>query len=217
MISKQKLIFLGIYMFLYILVSPFVYLLTGDGLHVFLIWNIFLASVPLGIMCLVHSKWIKKTWIITLLLIFWLLFYPNSMYVITDLIYLDKDLFMSTVGMSSSIKYTKNLIAYVAFFHIFLGAILGILLAVESIKPVISFVIKKKNQIWAFGSVVLISILSSFAIYVGRFFRYNTWDFLNLFNILKDFFESFSMFTVVFIVGFSMIQIVLITAFVKID
>ena len=204
-------------MFLYILVSPFVYLLTGDGLHVFLIWNIFLASVPLGIMYIVHSKWIKKTWIITLLLIFWLLFYPNSMYVITDLIYLDKDLFMSTVGMSSSITYTKNLIAYVAFFHIFLGAILGILLAVESIKPVISFVIKKKNQIWAFGSVVLISILSSFAIYVGRFFRYNTWDFLNLFNILKDFFESFSMFTVVFIAGFSMIQIVLVTAFLKID
>ncbi|MDD3124060.1 MAG: DUF1361 domain-containing protein [Candidatus Izemoplasmatales bacterium] len=217
MISKHKLIFLGIYMFLYILVSPFVYLLTGDGLHVFLIWNIFLASVPLGIMYIVHSKWIKKTWIIALLLIFWLLFYPNSMYLITDLIYLDKDLFMSTVGMSSSITYTQNLIAYVAFFHIFLGAILGILLAVESIKPVISFVIKKKNQIWAFGSVVLISILSSFAIYVGRFFRYNTWDFLNLFNILKDFFESFSMFTVVFIAGFSMIQIVLVTAFLKID
>jgi uncharacterized membrane protein len=192
-------------------------MLTGDGLHVFLIWNILLASLPLLVMIVIHSKWIKKTWMIIVLLVIWLLFYPNSMYVITDLIYLDKDSFMTTLGMYSPIVYTQNLVAYVAFFHIFLGAILGILFAVESVKPVIAYIIKRKNQMWAFGSIIVISFLSSFAIYIGRFFRYNSWNFLNVFNILKDFFESFSVFTVAFIVGFSIIQIVLISVFVKIE
>ena len=211
MISKQKIIFLGIYTIIYIVISPIVYLITGHGLHLMLIWNIILACIPLIIMIWIQSKWVKKIWLIGVLLFFWLLFYPNSMYLISDLIYIDRSAFILTGGMYDPLIYLQNLEAYVSMFHILLGAILGIMLAVESIRPVVTYIQEKKNQIWAFGSIIVISFASSFAIYIGRFFRYNSWDILSVFRIVQDFFASFSLFTVVFIFGFAILQTLLIS------
>src|ERR1051325_11390079 len=56
----------------------------------FLLWNLFLAFVPLAVAWVTYvvtGKW--ATWLVVLLSIVWLLFYPNAPYMISDLIHVD--------------------------------------------------------------------------------------------------------------------------------
>ena len=67
-------------------------LLVGNRGYDFLLWNLFLAFVPLAIAwwCLkVSDRWNK--WVIVLLSCAWLLFYPNAPYMISDLIHNTSD------------------------------------------------------------------------------------------------------------------------------
>src|SRR5256885_3707310 len=63
---------------------------TGHLAYIFLLWNLFLASVPYAI-----SHWlsgnpaaIKNKWILIPALCAWLLFIPNAFYIVTDLFHL---------------------------------------------------------------------------------------------------------------------------------
>ena len=74
-----------------LLLLTFRIILTGRLSYIFLAWNLFLASVPYFI-----SEWFgrhpqivaRRTRLIALLFV-WLLFMPNSFYMLTDLFHLD--------------------------------------------------------------------------------------------------------------------------------
>lgn len=138
---------------------------TGSGYYVFLIANLFLACVPLGLstMLRVASHW-RVHWIIQLLIFsLWLLFLPNAPYILTDILHLtrtsdapawyDLALLLSCAG-------TGLLVGYLSLFDVQgivgrgFGAACG----------------------WMFALVSL--VLSGFAIYLGRFLRWNSWDVL---------------------------------------
>src|SRR5437868_4514510 len=63
---------------------------TGRLTFIFLIWNLFLASVPYFITSLlqVNRHWVKSKAKFAAIFIAWLLFIPNSFYLITDLFHL---------------------------------------------------------------------------------------------------------------------------------
>ena len=63
---------------------------SGSLLFIFLIWNIFLAWIPLIISSYLRSG-SAKGWKPYTLLFTWLLFFPNSLYIITDLVHLKLD------------------------------------------------------------------------------------------------------------------------------
>src|SRR4051812_24950449 len=63
---------------------------SGSLLFIFLVWNIFLAWVPFGISAYLDKPFSHK-WKEAALFIVWLAFFPNSLYIITDLVHLQID------------------------------------------------------------------------------------------------------------------------------
>jgi uncharacterized membrane protein len=97
--------------------------------------------------------------------ILWILFYPNSFYIVTDLIHINK------FGRDGIAKwYDMMLTASHAFAGVFIGSLSLYLL---------HLVVRERFGYrvgWVFATIML--ALGSIGIYVGRFLRWNSWDVL---------------------------------------
>jgi len=130
----------------------------------FLQWNLFLAWLPVVFAFFVKVRVFKPkdiTWQNMLLLAFWIFFLPNSFYIITDLIHLQSS------GEVSLLYDTAMITSFVLN-----GLLLGYV-SIYIIERVLKRFLETKNiQI----VVQLVLLLSAFAIYLGRYLRWNTWD-----------------------------------------
>lgn len=128
----------------------------------FLIWNLFLALIPFDlslIVCFCSNKLIEVT--ITGL---WIVFLPNSFYMITDYLHLQ---YMGN-NLSPEIQFLNYVILSIG---IFLGVILGII----SIELIITHFFYN-SIIMGCLMIEVFSFLSSLGIYFGHFLRLNSWD-----------------------------------------
>ena len=212
-ITKRNIIFNVSLFVIYIVVSIITYIVVKDFLHVFIVWNLFLAFIPFGLIVLIDKKIVRnKTGIIVILLL-WLFFFPNTMYIITDLIYTNVDNFMNNPMPYGSLIYTQDISAYLALFHIYLGGFIGVIYGIKSLQILYDYSKMYKLGKYRDIGVVVIFILSALAIYIGRFFRYNSWDILRVFSIIKDLFLDFSWFTVFFVLSLTLVQVIIFYSF----
>ena len=61
--------------------------LTGSGRYGFLIWNLFLAWIPFLISYCTYTLTLQRRWIYLIIpfaAFFWLIFFPNAPYILTD-------------------------------------------------------------------------------------------------------------------------------------
>lgn len=205
-ISKRTLFyFLGI-LIVYFLLSILTFSVVHDGLHLMLGWNVFLAFIPFGIVYILDLKKIKSKVINIILILLWLLFFPNTIYIITDLIYIDSYHFMSYTGPYSPLTYLPNIEMYLALFHIVIGIIIGYLYGYKSL--VVLYRYAKETKLLPYRDLITIGVfgLSGIGVYIGRFFRYNSWDLFRVYDIVRDFFMTFTWFTVFFIGFVTLIQ-----------
>lgn len=172
-----------------------------------MVWNLFLAWIPLCITAIMQSKRFQKHWMSYVLGILWILFFPNAIYLISDLVYLDQSEFMISSSIYGSLDYLKNFSAYVGFFHLVFGAILGVFIAIESVLPFLKAIHQQRGRRTMLISMFMVSLLASVAVYIGRFFRYNSWDIFNIWEICKDLFHSIGWFSLMFVLCFSIIQV----------
>jgi uncharacterized membrane protein len=93
----------------------------------------------------------------------WALFLPNSFYIITDLIHLRPN-------------YEATLLFDITMLMGFISA--GLVFGFLSVYLVHGELSKRLNGTRAYGLVGLLFLAISFAIYLGRFTRWNTWDVL---------------------------------------
>lgn len=138
--------------------------LTRDLSFSFLIWNLFLAWVPLFfIKCVwnIDKKSSLSNWLIAVCLIIWLLFFPNAPYIITDLKHLR--------------RLPESMIWYDAILF-FSFAFSGLLTGLYSLRIVLRILKRRVSEITSWLFVTVFVILSSFGIYLGRFGRWNSWD-----------------------------------------
>lgn len=130
----------------------------------YLIWNLFLAAIPLALaLRLVHvlrskrwSDWGPIGWTLA-----WLLFLPNSFYMISDFIHLRE-------VPESSILYVAVLFASFIYLGVFLG-FCSLTLIHHELRRRLS---GRAAAAW----VTTILLCCSFAIYIGRDLRWNSWD-----------------------------------------
>ncbi len=197
---------------IYIVLSIITYIVVGSFLHIFLIWNLFLAAIPFAIVYFIDQKIVKGKVVITLCVLGWLFFFPNSTYIITDLIYTDIDsLVISGIGYQPTV-YLQAIAPYMALFHIYIGSIIGLIYGLKSLSALYNLSKNTVFQKYRDLLVVAVFILSGVGIYIGRFFRYNSWDLFRIFNIVKDFLSTFSLFTVFFILALTIIQLIIFYA-----
>lgn len=161
----------------------------------FLVWNLFLAWIPF-VMSLsmeyinaTKKNGTKKIASILTLGFIWLIFYPNAPYIVTDIIHLSNYNYYTSsnygLGFNSDLLIWYDLILVMLF--VFTGYILGHI----SLYTVHRMIEKKYKKTMGWISVFIVSILSGFAIYLGRFLRLNSWEIIsNPVDLLKMIFRS---------------------------
>ncbi|WP_299531803.1 DUF1361 domain-containing protein [Ulvibacterium sp.] len=139
--------------------------LTDSFFYLFLLWNLFLASVPYLItQVLRNTKKVLESNLLALSsFLTWLLFLPNSPYIITDFIH---------IRLEGSSPLWLDLIL------VFVFAINGLLLGLLSLLDMFALLKDRFDRRCAHSLVFVSCILSGYGIYLGRFLRFNSWDIL---------------------------------------
>lgn len=135
--------------------------------HTGLIWNLFLAWIPFILAYFAHAVSWRRIWlylIIPLVAFLWLIFYPNAPYMLTDL----QDLARGTSG--APLWYDVLIVVWCSW--------TGMLLGVISLYLMQDIILRTFGRVAGWVFVFMISGLSSFGIYIGRFVRLNSWDIL---------------------------------------
>ena len=136
--------------------------LADDGLAKGLLWNLFLATVPLLWSSAFKSAIENRQFFLSAaFFVLWLSFFPNAPYLLTDLIHLGPRPYVPLwflMVMLLSCAGTGTLLGYL------------------SLSDIHSAIEQKFGRITGWMVVVLSLMLCGFGIYLGRFLRWNSWD-----------------------------------------
>lgn len=136
--------------------------------YYFLIWNVILATVPFY---LSFKFDVKNKFIRYINMFIALIFYPNAIYVFTDLIHISR---LKFYNIGKKVEYIMDFENWIKLSLIFIALYLSLKLSYLAIN---NFT-KNMSRINKYTSYVVISLLTGIAIYVGRFIRLNSWDLL---------------------------------------
>jgi uncharacterized membrane protein len=137
---------------------------SGASTYAFLVWNLFLAWVPLcSALALWYFSHYGRRTLFLLLLFFagWLIFFPNSPYIVTDLLHLEP---------------RQNVPLWYDLLLIFSFAWNGLILGFTSLWIVQGVIEQMFGRATSWFVVVCTLAASGFGIYLGRFLRWNSWD-----------------------------------------
>jgi uncharacterized membrane protein len=153
---------------------------TQRNIYLFLNWDMFLAWVPVVFMCFMNIVYVKvnknrtlRMILLILLGLAWLFFYPNSAYLITDMLHP-----FVHYKPEPGARFTHDLEFWYHLILFFSAALIGLFLSIYSLFSVQELVRKAFGRMTGWVFAVIILMLSSFGIYIGRFIRWNSWDVL---------------------------------------
>jgi uncharacterized membrane protein len=136
---------------------------TGSPGYANLVWNLFLAWIPLVFALVVYDgarRGVRGPWLLGLGAL-WLLFLPNAPYLVTDLKYLSE--------FHAAPKWFDAIMAGTAAFT-------GVALGSISLVLVHSVARSRLGALWAWVGVWAVLGLSSVGVFLGRVQRFNSWD-----------------------------------------
>ena len=144
--------------------SAFRYYISDTKVFLFLNWNLFLAWIPLLLSSFILAFNIKSKISLIFIIIVWILFFPNSPYILTDLFHL---------RARNSVPIWYDLIVILSY--AWTGLVCGFISLNDIEKSLSEY--GKRNGINAV--IIFFLFMSSFGVYLGRFLRWNSWDVLN--------------------------------------
>lgn len=150
---------------IFLVLISFRFYFTGGLKLGFLVWNLFLAVCPNIIVWGINRFKLNKAFYSL-----WLLFFPNSIYVLTDMIHI-------YAYPNRPINYWYDVIMILSLFAI------GIVAAFSSFKQVYSKFFGYKVNIFAIFGIWWITF---FGVYIGRELRFNSWDILTPHILIRD-------------------------------
>jgi uncharacterized membrane protein len=150
---------------------------SGKYAFVFLVWNLFLAWLPFIISTGFKKMLHKQKWKQVLVFCTWLLFFPNALYIVTDLIHLNLE--------TAVPKWFDAVL-------LFTSCITGLMMAFISLIRAEKYLSYHFNNRVVNAQFFFILFLASFGVYLGRFLRWNSWDIISnpfalLFSIVQRF------------------------------
>jgi uncharacterized membrane protein len=139
---------------------------SDSARYSFLLWNLMLAWIPFVFGTLAYILASSRKRILYLLILAsaaaWLLFFPNAPYILTDLQHL------SYGSDGIPVWYDVMMLIWFAWTGLLLG-IVSLYLMQEIVERMLG-----RAAGWLF--VLVVTGLSSFGIYIGRFMHWNSWD-----------------------------------------
>jgi uncharacterized membrane protein len=142
--------------------TVFRYLYTGGRGFLFLNWNLFLAFIPWALTSLAAIRPLHKSKIKTVLLVIcWLLFFPNAPYLLTDLFYL---------RLKTNMPVWYDLLLFLSF------AWTGLLCGFFSLWDIEKILRRFFKPLHTTLISAVFLFIGSFGIYIGRYLRWNSWD-----------------------------------------
>ena len=132
---------------------------THELTFVFIPWNLFLALTPLYFSHMITQT--KDRVVAWGFFLTWLLFFPNAMYIVTDLFHLHERAFVP--------EWYDLLI-------LFSAAINGMIIGLVSLHNVEGFLRKTLPTRYLPVFIFLMFLLCGYGIYLGRYLRWNSWD-----------------------------------------
>lgn len=158
--NKLLIVFL---LFVSLLIS-FRIIYSGTYRYVFMAWNIFLAWIPYALSGFFKTYRLKEKWKQLFLFVSWLLFFPNALYIVTDLVHMQGE---------SNMPWWYDAVL------LFASSFIGIVLAFVSLQNAESYLQTLLSKKATAVGLAFILFLGSFGVYLGRFQRWNSWDVLN--------------------------------------
>jgi uncharacterized membrane protein len=127
----------------------------------YLIWNLFLAYIPLAISIYIARQVRINSTSIILLLCIWFVFLPNAPYLITDILHFGERTFAP-----------RWFDVAVLFSCALNGLIMGVVSIYIVLKKIAIYFSKLQLQL----VLIFICLASGFGVYIGRFLRWNSWS-----------------------------------------
>lgn len=137
---------------------------TRDVIYGSLVWNLFLAWVPLAFALLASEEFHageNRSWRFVGFAGAWLLFFPNAPYICTDVIHLTTHFYPHF---------------WVDLVLILLCALTGLLVGFVSLFLMQGVVRRLFGSFASWLFIAAVAGMSGFGIYLGRFMRFNSWD-----------------------------------------
>jgi uncharacterized membrane protein len=137
---------------------------AGYWTHGFLLWNLFLALVPVVLALAAWRLSAGRPKLLALLPILglWLLFLPNAPYIVTDLVHVN--------------AYGDPIPRLAAALIVSLAAATGVLAALLSLAMVESIVRRRFGAGVSRLMLAIVIPLTAMGVYLGRVVRLNSWD-----------------------------------------
>lgn len=151
------------------------YLTATISGYSYMLWNLALAWLPFIFILwllrmLLHKRW--SSWEGIIISLLWLTFLPNSFYMLSDLIHIRE-------------ATAENVLFITVMLTSF--ALIGLLLGYVSLYLFHNELRRRLPDHTSRHIVALVLLLCSFAIYLGRDLRWNSWDLLvNPFGLIFD-------------------------------
>lgn len=140
--------------------------LTKNWHYMFLVWNLFLAWLPLVFALVVyrfHRRGERIGWQVGGFGLLWLVFFPNASYIFTDL---------SHLVIWFNPYFWLDMVLFLVY------ALTGFLLGFLSLYLMQAMVAERLGRVAGWLFIFVVEWLSGFATYLGRFLRWNSWDVL---------------------------------------
>jgi uncharacterized membrane protein len=151
-----------------------VFVTDSPAFFLFLHFNLFLASIPLMVSTylIFNPQKQNNTRTLYFLLSIWLVFFPNALYILTDLYHL---------------KPRAESHIWFDFILLFSFAWTGLIFGIISLMDIESIFVKRIGTTKTNLLIVVLLFACSFGVYLGRFLRWNSWDVIaSPFHIMYD-------------------------------
>lgn len=132
---------------------------SGTFMYLFLVWNLFLALLPVYFS--LKAREAKQSFKLLVYSCAWLLFFPNSMYIVTDLFHL---------------SHRPPVQLWYDLLLLFSTAVNGVVLGFLSLSNMEEVFSKYRVGVHRRIIVFCLMLLCGYGIYLGRFERWNSWD-----------------------------------------
>jgi uncharacterized membrane protein len=177
------------------------YMVKYGFVHLAMVWNLILAALPVFFALLARKSAEKggRRASVAVYSLLWLAFFPNAPYMVTDIIHISgRSMFYSVEEQSGTVAYQMSIEPWLVLAHVGVAVICGALFSLFSLHIMHGMLRRLKGFMFSGASVVIACLLGGFAIYIGRFLRFNSWDIFKPLTLLKELYSSMDLFMLQF-------------------